>query len=197
MLQCVALLITAVSEELSASFIRFTRIGELGKTLAVTSNRRTLRRNTHLVFLHSCFWLIGRKSKLAVENKILIYKAIIIRLWTYGLELWGRASKSNTSIIQRSQSKILRMTVDAPWYVSNATLHTDLVTSSVQDVIQQRSNKNHNKIKTPENPLLKRLLARDDSRRRKRNWQLAWSNVPSFRHWTTPHHAIEIHNISL
>jgi hypothetical protein len=36
-----------VSEELSASFIRVTRIGELGTTLAVTSNRRTLRRNTN------------------------------------------------------------------------------------------------------------------------------------------------------
>jgi hypothetical protein len=36
-----------VSEERSASFIRETRIGELGTTLAVavTSNRRTLRRN--------------------------------------------------------------------------------------------------------------------------------------------------------
>jgi hypothetical protein len=33
-----------VSEEVSASFIRVTRIGELGTTLAVTRNRRTLRR---------------------------------------------------------------------------------------------------------------------------------------------------------
>jgi hypothetical protein len=31
----------------SASFIGATRIGELGTTLAVTSNRRTLRRNTN------------------------------------------------------------------------------------------------------------------------------------------------------
>jgi hypothetical protein len=35
---------TEVSEELSASFIRATRIDELGTTLDVTSNRRTLRR---------------------------------------------------------------------------------------------------------------------------------------------------------
>jgi hypothetical protein len=35
-----------VSEEISASFIGVRRIGELGKTLAVISNRRTLRRNT-------------------------------------------------------------------------------------------------------------------------------------------------------
>jgi hypothetical protein len=46
MLRRVALVRTDVSEELSASFIRVTRIVELGTTLAVTSNRRTLRRNT-------------------------------------------------------------------------------------------------------------------------------------------------------
>jgi hypothetical protein len=42
MLRRVALVRTDVSEELSASFIRVTRIGELG-TLPVTNNRRTLR----------------------------------------------------------------------------------------------------------------------------------------------------------
>jgi hypothetical protein len=46
MLRRMALVRTDVSEELTASFIRVTRIGELGTTLAVTSNRLTLRRNT-------------------------------------------------------------------------------------------------------------------------------------------------------
>jgi hypothetical protein len=40
----VALVRTNVSEELSASIIRVARIGELGTTLAVTSNRRVLYR---------------------------------------------------------------------------------------------------------------------------------------------------------
>jgi hypothetical protein len=48
MLRRVDLVRTDVSEELSASFIRVTRIGELGTTLALTSNR-----HTHLVFLRS------------------------------------------------------------------------------------------------------------------------------------------------
>jgi hypothetical protein len=39
MLRHVVLVRTDVSEELSASFIRVTRIGELGTTLAATSNR--------------------------------------------------------------------------------------------------------------------------------------------------------------
>jgi hypothetical protein len=42
MLRRVALLRSDVSEELSASIIKVTRIGELETTLAVTSNRRTL-----------------------------------------------------------------------------------------------------------------------------------------------------------
>jgi hypothetical protein len=44
MLRRVAIVITDVSEERSASIIRVTRIGVLG-TLAVTSNRRKLRKN--------------------------------------------------------------------------------------------------------------------------------------------------------
>jgi hypothetical protein len=46
MLRRVALVRIDVWEELSASFIRVTRIGELGTTLALTSNLRMLRRNT-------------------------------------------------------------------------------------------------------------------------------------------------------
>jgi hypothetical protein len=45
MLRRVAVVGTDVSEQRSASFIRVTRMGELGTTLAVTSNRSTLRRN--------------------------------------------------------------------------------------------------------------------------------------------------------
>jgi hypothetical protein len=49
LLRCVALVRTDVSEDPSASFIKVTKIGDLGTTLAVTSNRRTLRRNILLV----------------------------------------------------------------------------------------------------------------------------------------------------
>jgi hypothetical protein len=51
MLRRVALVRTDVSEELSVSF-RVTRIGELETMLAVTSNRRTLRRNTKWYSCH-------------------------------------------------------------------------------------------------------------------------------------------------
>jgi hypothetical protein len=47
-LRRVALARTDVSEELSVPFIRVKRIGELGTTLAVTSNRRALRASPRL-----------------------------------------------------------------------------------------------------------------------------------------------------
>jgi hypothetical protein len=47
MLRRVALVRTDNSEELSTPFIKVTRIGELGTTLAVTSNLRKLRKNTN------------------------------------------------------------------------------------------------------------------------------------------------------
>jgi hypothetical protein len=64
------------------------------------------------------------------------------------------------------------MIVDAPWYVSNATLHADLGISYVQDVIRQKCNKHHTTLKTQENPLLKTLLVREENKRLKRNWPI-------------------------
>jgi hypothetical protein len=53
MLRLVALVRTEVSEERRASIIRVTRMCELGITLAITSNRGMLRRNT--MFISSCY----------------------------------------------------------------------------------------------------------------------------------------------
>jgi hypothetical protein len=82
----------------------------------MTSSHIAKKRKQVNITIKQLNWLLGRKSNLAIENKILIYKTVIIPIWTYCLELWGCASKSNISIIQRSQSKILRIIVDASWY---------------------------------------------------------------------------------
>jgi hypothetical protein len=51
LLRRVALVRTDVSEEFSASLIRVTRIGKLGTTLGVTSNRRVVPSSPILVIL--------------------------------------------------------------------------------------------------------------------------------------------------
>jgi hypothetical protein len=56
--------------------------------------------------------------------------------WTYGLELWGCSTPSNTKILQSFQSKTLRKLANAPWYISNMTLHNDLRIPYVTEVIR-------------------------------------------------------------
>jgi hypothetical protein len=107
MFRRVALVRTAVSEELSSSSIRMTRIGELG-TLAVTSNRRTLRRNTKyhdLDKLWSFFmwcgewpvWPLSRRSmRLLLVTAVVPSSPIIVTLMMEAL------SSSETSVLTRA-----------------------------------------------------------------------------------------------
>jgi hypothetical protein len=46
------------------------------------------------------YWLIGRRSQLSLYNKFSVYKAILKPISSYGLQLWGSASKSNTEILE-------------------------------------------------------------------------------------------------
>jgi hypothetical protein len=97
-------------------------------------------------------WLIGRNSPLSLENKILIHKTIFRPVWTYGIELWGCANKSNIAIMQRYQSKLLRTIINAPWYVTNHTLHTDLHIPYFRKVIHDRINKHRTTLVSPPQP---------------------------------------------
>ena len=60
----------------------------------------------------------------------------------------GVVSASPTVIMQRSQYKIVRAKTNAPRYVTNHTVHTDV--PYVSDVIHERINKHHNKLSANE-----------------------------------------------
>jgi hypothetical protein len=85
------------------------------------------------------YWLLGRKSKLSTNNKLLIYKAILKPIWTYVIQLWGTTSNSNIEVLERFQSKVLRLIVDAPWYVSNSDIRKDLQIPTVKEDISRFS----------------------------------------------------------
>jgi hypothetical protein len=62
------------------------------------------------------------ESKLSTSNKILIYKAILKPILTYGIQLWGTDSTSNIEILECFQSKVLGTIVDALWYLPNTVI---------------------------------------------------------------------------
>lgn len=81
--------------------------------------------------------LINRKSALKTKCTILIYQSILRPLMTYGCVIWGTTSKTNLKKVQTFQNKILRISVNAPWYVRNSQIHRELGISPVEDFIKK------------------------------------------------------------
>jgi hypothetical protein len=50
--------------------------------------------------LAKMYWLLGRRSRLSLSNKLLLYKSILKPIWIYGIRLWGTASASNIEILE-------------------------------------------------------------------------------------------------
>jgi hypothetical protein len=62
------------------------------------------------------------------------------------------------------------MITNAPWYVTNQTLHDDLKVSFIKVVIQEKSIKDHDKLGNQSNPTLQPLLEKQQRRRLKKLW---------------------------
>jgi hypothetical protein len=112
------------------------------------------------------YWIIGRKSQLSLENKLLVYKAILKRIWTYGVQLWGSASNSNIETLERFQSKVLRIITDAPRYVPNAVIKRDLKVLSVRHEVRNYSVTYRQRLDDHPNRLAKSLFQRTHYNRR-------------------------------
>jgi hypothetical protein len=82
--------------------------------------------------LRNLYWIIGRKSQLSLENKLLVYKVILKPVWTYGVQLRGTASNSNLEILERFQSKVLRIITDTPWYIPKTVIKRELQIPTVK-----------------------------------------------------------------
>ena len=74
-------------------------------------------------------------TQLSLENELLVYKAILKHVWTYGIQLWGTASNSNIEILERFQAKALRIITKAPWFVSQRCDPTRLTTPKALRII--------------------------------------------------------------
>jgi len=117
-------------------------------------------------------WLIGKRSPLSLTNKILIYKTVLKPIWTYGLAIWGCTAASNLAVIQQYQAKTLRQITNAPWYVNNHTLHTDLRSPPVRTVFQELTETHRTTLKSHPNPLITTILAPPTRRRLQRRWTI-------------------------
>jgi hypothetical protein len=114
--------------------------------------------------------LLGHKSKLSTNNKLLIYKALLKPIWTYGFQLCGTTSNSNIKILECFQSKVLQLIVNAPWYVPNSVIHRDLWIPTVNEEISWFSSHYDVRISVHPNELITSLTEPPIHRRLHRYW---------------------------
>lgn len=112
------------------------------------------------------YWLLGRHSALSVHNKILLYKQVLMPIWTYGIQLWGCTKQSNIQMIQRFQNKVLRCIVNAPWYIRNDNLHRDLAMEPVSQIIKKYAEAHEHRLHHHVNVEAIQLLDTTDIERR-------------------------------
>ena len=119
--------------------------------------------------MRKLYWLVGPRSELTIENKRLLYVAIIKPIWIYGIQLWGCASKSNIDIIQRCQNIALRTITAAYRFERNNAIHRDMMLPTVADEIQRFARKHETRLDHHVNTLAIQLLDNSkDIRRLKR-----------------------------
>lgn len=113
-------------------------------------------------------WLLGRNSKLSLDNKLLIYKSILKPIWTYGIQLWGTACDSSIGIIQRAQNYILKQISNSPWFIRVAELHECLDVNTVKQEISSSCANYKTRLSNHPNQLAVQLTIPEAVRRLKR-----------------------------
>ncbi|GBN95689.1 RNA-directed DNA polymerase from mobile element jockey [Araneus ventricosus] len=86
--------------------------------------------------VHVIIPLIGRKSPLSLNNKVLLLNQILRPILTYASQIWGLAAKTHLKKVKIMQNKILSIMTNGPWYIRNDVIHKDLKLESTKNHIQ-------------------------------------------------------------
>ncbi|GBM72832.1 hypothetical protein AVEN_55923-1 [Araneus ventricosus] len=90
--------------------------------------------------------LIGRKSKLSLSNKLLLYKSLVRPVMSYASPVWGAAAKSNIQTSESAQNIIARQITNSPWFICNRYIAKDIKLQPIKDYFKKRAINFFNKI---------------------------------------------------
>jgi hypothetical protein len=121
------------------------------------------------IILTKIYWLLGRKSKLSTNNKLLLHIAILKPIWTYGLQLWGTASTCNINIFRTFPVEDLAHNSGPTLLVPNTIISTELQISAVKEEIQRYSSQYSARLTAHPNDLIANLIGLPHNRRLLRN----------------------------
>ncbi|KAJ4445895.1 hypothetical protein ANN_12581 [Periplaneta americana] len=98
-----------------------------------------------------CTHLLKDSSPLSFHLKrhIFLIDQTYMDVW-----LWGSASNSQIRRIQTIQNRVLRLIMDAPWYICSDNLHTDLNVPTVESTLRSSYIRLHRSLVNHQNDLL-------------------------------------------
>lgn len=101
--------------------------------------------------------LLRKKSKLDVNNGLILYKTLILPIMTYAAHIWANTSRANLHKLQTIQNKTTRMISRSPWFVRNSDIHRDLKLPTFHEIIKNLAIKFYSCLSQIENDLIANL----------------------------------------
>ncbi|GBM07305.1 RNA-directed DNA polymerase from mobile element jockey [Araneus ventricosus] len=106
-------------------------LAELGRwpikwKIKVNVDKRQAVRNKFKTAKQKLNPLLGKHSKLSLDNKLLTYKSLLRPIITYASPVWRAAAKTHLKKLESLQSAIARQITNSPWYFRNHNILKDL-----------------------------------------------------------------------
>lgn len=105
--------------------------------------------------------LINRRGKLDPACKLKLDKTIIRPSLLYASAAWATAATCHMRRLQVVENRILRMTLDRPWFVRNTILHQDTGLATIEDYIKSTAGNFFERAAQHENPLIDEAINYD------------------------------------
>ncbi len=86
-------------------------------------------------------WMIRASNKISLDNKRLLYLALLRPIWVYGIPLWGTAADSHIDEIQWLQNSVLCRMTGAPKSFTDCQLHEEFRLETVHQIIARTSDR--------------------------------------------------------
>lgn len=101
--------------------------------------------------------LLNRKSRLNIENKKTIFKAVIRPIMMYGCPVWGNAAKSHIKKLQVLQNRALKTIFRLPRLYRTRYLHTNYCQMTIRELIDFQTQSFLNKCRQSDFDLIRSL----------------------------------------
>ncbi|GBN45511.1 putative RNA-directed DNA polymerase from transposon X-element [Araneus ventricosus] len=112
--------------------------------------------------------LIGKKSKLSLSNKLLLYKSLVRPVMSYASLVWGAAAKSNIQTLESAQNIIALQLTNSPWFIRNRYIAKDIKLQPIKDYFKKLAVNFFRAIENHSNPAIQEIPRYDPSLPRKK-----------------------------